>query len=130
MKKLIIFFFASFIAILCSGCSTLADAQAAKGSGQFKVYDKPYDVVWNTTIEVVKSSGLDFVSDSKEKGSILAQQGISALSYGENVAVFVEKVNETKTRVEVIDKRALATTVLSTNWENKIMQALDKKLLQ
>ena len=45
-----------------SGCATLDDAQAAKGSGTVKVYDKPYETVWNAVVQSVQSSGLDLVS--------------------------------------------------------------------
>lgn len=97
MKKLIIFFFASFIAILVAVVQRLLMLKLRKVQGNLKFMTNPMMLSGiQLMIEVVKSSGLDFVSDSKEKGSILAQQGISALSYGENVAVFVEKVNETK----------------------------------
>lgn len=67
---------------------------------------KPYDVVWNVTLEVVRASGLSLVNDDKARGEILAQNGISLLSYGEHVAIFVETVQgKVRTRVEVINKR-------------------------
>jgi len=127
MKRFIALIAIFLVASLGSGCRTLADAQAAKGTGSFRVYDKPYDAVWNAVIETVKSSGLALVSESKEKGSILAQRGISVVSVGENVAIYVEDAGG-KTRVEVISKRAVATQWLAPNWETRILEALDKRL--
>jgi uncharacterized protein YceK len=119
------------VVTLCftSGCSTLADAQAAKGSGASRTYDKPYDTVWTAVIDTIKSSDLTLVSENKDKGTILAQGGISAFSWGENVAVYVEDVGgRAKTRVEVLNKRALATNITAKDWESRILEALDKRL--
>ena len=129
MRKFVTLALVLLAVALNSGCATLADAQAAKGSGTSKVYDRPYDVVWNAVIESVKSSGLALVSENKEKGSILAQGAIGAFSWGENVAIFVEDVGgKIKTRVEVVNKRALATNITAANWERRIFEDLDKRL--
>ena len=129
MNRFIALTFFVFIAAFNSGCSTLADAQAAKGTGSSKVYDKPYDVVWSAVIETVRSSGLTLVSENKDKGSILAQGAISAFSWGENVVIYVEDVGgKIKTRVEVVNKRALATNITAADWQTRILEALDKRL--
>ena len=117
------------LALLLSACATMADSIDAKGTGQFRVYDKDYDTVWNAVLDVVTASQLDVVSRDKDNGQILAQRGMSALSYGQNVAVFVETAGSaTRTRVEVVSKKAVATDVLARNWENYILEALDGKL--
>lgn len=115
--------------VFTSGCATLADAQAAKGSGATRVYDKPYDTVWKAVVETVKTSDLALVSENKDKGTLLAQGAISAFSWGENVAIFVEDVGgKAKTRVEVLNKRALATNITAKDWETRILDALDMRL--
>ncbi|MBP6226184.1 MAG: hypothetical protein KA439_14060 [Rhizobacter sp.] len=112
-----------------SGCSTLVDAQAAKGTGTSRIYDKPYDTVWSAVIETVKASDLALVAENKEKGTILAQGAISAFSWGENVAVFVEDASgKARTRVEVLNKRALAANITAKDWETRIFEALDRRL--
>lgn len=129
MKKVFLAF--CTILILCgmTGCSTLADAKAAKGTGSARIYDKPYEAVWSATLDVVKASGLSLVNDDKVRGQILAQNGISAFSYGENVAIFVEEVQgKVQTRVEVVNKRAMSTNVFAADWESRILSALDNKL--
>ena len=129
MKRFIALVLILLAAACSSGCATLADAQAAKGTGKSKVYDKPYDVVWNAVVETVKSSGLELVSENKEKGSILAQAAASAFSWGENVAIFVEDAGgKIKTRVEVVNKRAVATNIFAADWETRILEALDNRL--
>lgn len=105
------------------------DAQAAKGTGTSRIYDKPYDTVWSAVIETVKASDLALVAENKEKGTILAQGAISAFSWGENVAVFVEDAGgKARTRVEVLNKRALAANITAKDWETRLFEALDRRL--
>jgi hypothetical protein len=53
----------------------------------------------------------------------------SAFSWGENVAIFVEPIDgKIQTRVEVVNKRALATNITAADWGTRILQSLDKRL--
>ena len=42
---------------------TLASAKAGRGTGESRTYDKPLDVVWEATVEVIKTSTLDLISE-------------------------------------------------------------------
>jgi len=124
MKKII-----SVLSILVlASCTTLKDAKEAKGTGVKQTYNKPYELVWDKTLEVVQESKLDLISKDKEAGNILAQKGMSAFSYGENVAIFLEKKGDSTTVVEVVSKRALATNITAKNWTSEVFKQLDKKL--
>lgn len=114
---------------LTSGCSTLADSRAAKGTGVAREYAAPIDVVWKTVPTVLTELSLPMVADNRQEGYILAQRGVTAFSYGENVAIFVETVNGvTKTRVEVVSKKTMATNVFAPDWAKSILDKLDEKL--
>jgi hypothetical protein len=129
MKRLLLVLFAIASIIASTGCSTIADAQAAKGSGTVRVYDKPYDIVWDAVIASVKSTSLALVADNKSDGTILAQGAVSAFSWGENVAIYVEDVGgKVKTRVEIINKRALATNITAADWESRLATDIDKRV--
>jgi len=112
-----------------AGCSTLADAKAARGTGTLRIYDKPYDVVWDAVLASIKSTSLALVAENKSDGTILAQGAIGAFSWGENVAVYVEDAGgKVKTRVEIINKRALATNITAADWESRLSSAIDNRL--
>jgi outer membrane murein-binding lipoprotein Lpp len=129
VKNILVLIAVTLGVLLNSGCSTLADAKAAKGSGTVRVYEQSYDVVWNAVVACIKESNLALVSESKESGTLLAQGAMSAFSYGENVAVFVERIDgKISTRVEVINKRALATNITAADWEGRLIRALDSRL--
>ena len=50
------------------------------------------------------------------------------LSAGENVAVFVTKVDEEKTKVEAVSKKVKMTDILARNWEKPILDKLSEML--
>jgi hypothetical protein len=79
-------------------------------------------------VAVITESKLDLVSKDKEDGKILAQKGMSAFSYGENVAVFVDAISESSSKVEVVSKRALQTNIVAKNWSNHILSGVEEKI--
>ena len=111
--------------LIATGCTTLKDSISAKGTGPYKVYAAPKEEVWVATLDAVKYSDLDLISESKPSGTILAQRGMTAFSYGENVAIFVEEETENSCRVEVVSKRALATNIVAPDWSETIFERLD-----
>jgi hypothetical protein len=112
-----------------SGCSTLADARSAKGSGLSREYSAPIDVVWKALPPILAELSLPLVSENKQEGYMLAQRGITAFSYGENVAIFVETVNGiTKTRVEIVSKKSMATNIFAPDWSKEILDKLSEKV--
>jgi uncharacterized lipoprotein len=118
-----------------AGCTTLADVRAAKGSGQSRVYDAPFERVWDTVPEVLKELGLKEEGNNKAAGYVVAQRpielvrGTALARPDENVAIFVEKVNGApKTRVEVVSKKAVVINVFAKNWETRILDKLAEDL--
>jgi hypothetical protein len=116
------------VSIASTGCTTMADAKKAQGTGQKVVYQASFDKIWDIMPEVVTEAGLEFIAANPSDNSILAQRGITAFSYGENVAIFVEIVTEgDTTSVEVISKKSMQTNVFAPNWAKPIFKELDKR---
>jgi hypothetical protein len=105
----------------------MADAAHSKGSGRTVTYKASFDDIWSAMPEVVKETDLEYVSANREDGTVLAQHGVSAFSFGESVAVFVEPVGSDRCRVEVDSKKAVATNVFATNWARPIFKRLDMR---
>lgn len=110
------------------GCTTLADVRYAQGQGQQRTFPVPYEEAWEAAVTAMNSVGLPVVSASQAEGVILGETAMSAFSYGENVAIFVEAVDDTSTSVEVVSKRALSTTVFATDWAPKILDRVAEVL--
>lgn len=93
------------------------------------MYEKPYDVVWEAIISSVKGSSLALVSENRSDGTILAQGSVGAFTWGENVAIYVEDAGgKVKTKVEIINKRAVATNITAADWEARLSSAIDARL--
>ncbi|MBT2327014.1 hypothetical protein J7E62_32505 [Variovorax paradoxus] len=58
---------------------------------QAKVYDKPYDVVWQASLDAARASGLEVLSDDRQKGVIVGRSGVSAFGCGESVVINLER---------------------------------------
>ena len=116
-------------AVLESGCTTLADARLARGTGESRVYDAQPAAVWSALPGVVKEVGLDYVGENRQEGYLLAQRGITPFSYGENVAIFVDELaRSVRTRVEVVSKKAMETNIFAPNWSTDILDKLAEHL--
>jgi len=121
--------FASVCMILfTTGCSTMADAKAGKGTGTSQTFAAPSERVWQVLPAAVRSAGLDYVAGNKEEGYALAQRGLSAFSYGENVAIFIDKPTSASTKVEVVSKKAMATTIFAPDWAKPILENIAEML--
>ena len=114
--------------LLATGCSTLADTKRSEGDGRRVVYSKSMDEIWPLTVYALNDLGLDVIEENKSQGYLLAKKGMSLLSYGENVAIFLKKVDNSTTTVEVISKKVLATTVFAKDWTDEIFMKLDARI--
>ena len=113
--------------LMLNGCATLSDAQKARGSGTSEVYAASFETVWSAMPSVISTVGLQNVEANKKDRYMLAQRGVTALSYGENVAVFIEPVGKKQTKVEIVTKRTWAPSVFAPDWAEPIFAELDKK---
>ncbi len=108
-----------------TGCTTVNTAAKAQGSGEQVIYKAPFEVVWTAMPTSITNVGLKLVSVDADKHVFLAKHGISGWSWGENVAIFVEKIETNKTSVEVATKRKLVTNITAQEWDEPIFIHLD-----
>lgn len=118
-----------FAILLQSGCATVKDAEAKRGSGRVEVYEIPREKVWNSMLEVLGTTSLNIVSTDESKGEILARRKLTWFSFGENVAIYVEPANDNaSTRVEVINVPRVESNTNYLDWETRIFTKLDRAL--
>lgn len=121
-----------FTAVLFfQGCTTMADAAKGEGTGKKVTYDASYDKTWDASLKGLATiKDLELVSENKAIGQILAQRGWGVLqfSYGENVGIFVKKVTDLQTSVEVVSKKVMQTNIFAPNWSDEIQKAIKTEL--
>ena len=114
---------------LQSGCTTLSDAEDRRGSGKVQVYELPRETVWNSLLEVLETTSLNIVSENESEGVILARRKLTWFSFGENVAIYVEAINDnSSTRVEVVNVKRVESNTNSLDWDDRIFIKLDRAL--
>ena len=113
-----------------TGCATLSSVQAERGQGSTRIYPAPFETVWEKTNQSLRILQLDVVESNQKEGYFLAKTGISAASWGEKVAIFIQKIDASSTRVEVVSRKALATNIFAENWEPRILNTLGVLLNQ
>lgn len=123
MKKLIKIAAIFSLIFVANACSTLDSVQKSKGKGKSTNFSASYDEVFDAAVKSINSSPrLRIVSKDKKEGKILAHAGLSMLSIGENVAVFVEKNKDRTIKVEVISKKVTEGSILAPNdWDSYIL---------
>lgn len=109
---------------LLQGCSTLADARKAEGEGIKRSFPASFEKTWNASNTALVKLKLEIASENRDKGYILAQRGMTFFSYGENVAIFVRKKNDTETNVEIVSKKSMATNIFAPDWTEDIFKEI------
>lgn len=116
------------LAALSSGCASVETAKADLGTGVARTYASSYDIVWEAALKALPDLGISVSSADKSANTIVGSKGISALSWGERVALRITREGDSQTRVEVISKRAYAKNVTATDWTQDILQRIGNAL--
>jgi len=121
--------FIVFAILLQSGCATVKDAEAKRGSGRVEVYELPKATVWKSMLEVLGTTSLSIVSTDENEGVILARRKLTWFSFGENVAIYIEPVKDNaSTQVEVVNVKRVESNKNSLDWETRIFTKLNRAL--
>ncbi len=130
----------SLVSVLAlAACSSSNDLGAGKTGKAFTVQGYSYDQVWQAALAGVREEtgdqkleiekNLTITKEEKSTGTINAATGMSLLSWGEVVGVFVSPAGEAPShRVEVESLSKLKTNVFANNWEDEIITRIKNKL--
>src|SRR5690349_17787448 len=77
MKKFLLLAATLLSLSLATGCASMADATASRGTGTSHVYDQPFDKVWDALDASVRETDLTIVSEDKAAGTLLAKRSMT-----------------------------------------------------
>ncbi len=110
------------LAVVLGGCTTTSDdVLQARGTGAKQAYQRAFDATWEAALCSVRAAGLGVTSENKADSYILAERGMTALSYDEYVAVFLRAVSARETEVEVVSKRTVEPNAFARDWTGEIL---------
>ena len=126
MKKKMFLFLV--MALFFIGCSTTQSVRKLEGSGSKRVYNASYEKVWSAAIVACQSETIQIEKSDKEEGQISAKTKVRATSWGENISVWVRKLNADSTEVEVVSRKAGPAIFFHYNWEESILNNIESQL--
>lgn len=122
-----------------TACGTSGDLGRGKTGKSITVQGKTYDQIWDASLAAVKRTdgdqkleiekNLSITKEDKAQGEINASTGMSLLSWGEVVGIYITPPGEApQHRIEVESLSKLKTNVFANNWEDELLDAIQKNL--
>lgn len=119
---------AFFVGTLVIGCASTETVKEARGQGTSRVYDRPYDAVYDATVVAAKAKELEVVEADKAKGSLVLSHGVTWWSWGERIAVFLKRTGPSATEVEIVSKPVMAPLNFPPEWDKILLQQIGEEL--
>ena len=110
------------LTLLLAGCLTLADVPRFKSEGRAETYPVTVDEAWTLARSVFRWGGADVIEEHRPEGYMLTTTGANVARRGTLMGAWVEPVDVTHTRVTVVMKRPMQTSVFITMTEAKFHQ--------
>lgn len=115
-------------AILAGGCASTETVMEARGQGVSRIYQYAYEPVFNAALAAAKTKELEVIESDKGSGRLLLSHGVTLLSWGERIAVFVKAVTTQTTEVEIVSKPVLAPLNFPPDWQQILLEQIDVQL--
>ncbi|MFQ5786222.1 MAG: hypothetical protein ACE5H8_15555 [Alphaproteobacteria bacterium] len=116
------------LTILLTGCASVDTVKEAQGEGVTKVYAAAYEPVYKAALSAAKTLELEVVEKNPEAGRIVLSHGVTPLSWGERIAVFLTKVDDRSTEVEIVSKPVLEPLNFPPDWPRRLFAEMDREL--
>lgn len=124
---------------LLTACGTSGDLGRGKTGKSITLQGGTYDQIWEASLAALKQTdgdqsleiekNLNITKEDKAAGVIHASTGMSLLSWGEVVGVYISPAGEAPQHtIEVESITKLKTALFANNWEDELLAAIQKKL--
>ncbi|HXZ53052.1 MAG TPA: hypothetical protein VEH51_13730 [Burkholderiales bacterium] len=113
---------------LLSACASTDTVKEAQGQGVKRSYPYGYDRVYNAVLAAAKAKELEVTENDRAGGRLTLSHGVTALSWGERIAVFISRPSATSTEVEIVSKPVLAPLNFPPDWPKILFDQIDAEL--
>jgi len=111
-----------------TGCTTIDNVKDARGKGVKRTFKQPYDEVFGAALNAAAKKKLEVVSSARDSGTILLSNGALLGSLGERIAVFVSRLGDRTTSVEVVARPVIATVSFPPDWPSLLFGEIEEEL--
>jgi hypothetical protein len=119
---------AAFLAVPMLGCTTVDTVKEAKGQGAKRVYDAPYEKVFDAVLAAAAAKKLSVVETDRAARRVVLSHGVTLLSWGENVAVFLNPLSARSTEVEIVSKAVMTPLNFPPDWDKILLEQIATEL--
>jgi hypothetical protein len=106
----------------------MSDVIKSKGDGSAQAYQVKADQAWDIAITVLRWEGCETIEEHRPDGYLLTTVSQNFMSAGCLVGVWVESINETNTKVTVVTKRRIQTSIATGLLRRRFKEDLFKLL--
>lgn len=89
-----------------------------------------YEAVFNGLLEVIPQTGMSLKSNDKVIGRITASAGMSLFSWGENLTIIVEKIEDNSTLVAIESALKMGANLTGAHRHQKNFEKIISSLSQ
>lgn len=138
LAKIVRFPIIASMAMMMAACANTSDLGQGRTGKSITVTGHSYDQVWDASLAAVQETTgdqslevekrLSISKADKKEGRIEASTGMSLLSWGEVVAIFISPIDSTTYTIEAESRAKLQTNIFANNWEDEILTSIQTKL--
>ncbi len=128
MKNFFLPVAAIFIFIFFNSCATMSDVLSSKDDGTAEIYPVGFDKAWDIATTVLRWEGAESIEHHKDKGYMVTQTSQNLVLAGALIGVWVDKIDNSHSKVTVVTKRKMATNIATglteSTFHSKFAQAI------
>lgn len=113
----------------CWGCASISDALKAKNDGTIVSYPVNFDTSWKIAVRVLRWEDAETIEEHKDENYMVTTVGQNFVSAGSVIAVWVEPIDTSNTKVTIVTKRKmqtnLATGLTESTFHKRFQQGVD-----
>jgi hypothetical protein len=118
----------AMLGLFLLACTTVDTVKEAKGQGAKRTYDAPYEQVFDAVLAAAAARKLQVVEADRAAKRVVLSHGVTWLSWGENVAVFVTPLAARATEVEIVSKAVMTPLNFPPEWDKILLEQIAVEL--
>lgn len=120
-----------FSVLLASGCTSLGSMTVPRyADGSRYEYDVDYQQAFELAKYACRVYSFEIDYENFEDGVIVANNGISAMSYGERIGLYLKKIDATRTGISIVTKAKVKSNFFAPEWDSEIHMIISQRINQ